>query len=119
MNVSEHEPAESGLIVQPVVPLPVIVIEPVGVPDPGDVTATDAATVTLWPTTDGSGRSLLIETEVDALLTVSASGVTGTEGSASYAVAPVPVDAAAIKATSTPAYQTSPYGVASVCTNPN
>ena len=72
MKVSEHEPADSGLIVQPVVPLPVIVIEPVGVPAPGDVTATEADTVTLWPTTDGSGVSLLIDTLVLALLTVCA-----------------------------------------------
>ncbi len=63
MNVSEHEPFDSGLIVQPVVLLPVIVIEPVGVPAPGAVTATDADTVTLCPTTEGSGVSLLIETE--------------------------------------------------------
>ena len=72
MNVSEHDPADSGLIVQPVVLLPVIVIDPVGVPAPGEVTATDADTVTLWPNTDGSGVSALIETDVDALLTVCA-----------------------------------------------
>ena len=72
MNVSEHDPAEMGLIVHPVVLLPVIVIDPVGVPPPGEVTATDAETVTLWPNTDGSGVSALIVTEVLALLTVCA-----------------------------------------------
>ena len=70
MNVSEQEPFDSGLIVQPVVLLPVIVIVPVGVPAPGEVTATAADTVTLWPITEGSGVSLLIETVVSALLTV-------------------------------------------------
>jgi hypothetical protein len=70
VNVSVHEPSDSGLIVQPLVLLPLIVIDPVGVPLPGEVTATDAATVTLWPTTDGSGLSLVIATVVLALLTV-------------------------------------------------
>ena len=72
LKVSKQEPADSGLIVQPVVLLPVIVIDPVGVPAPGDVTATEADTVTLWPNTDGSGVSLLIEIDVAALLTVCA-----------------------------------------------
>jgi hypothetical protein len=70
VNVSEHEPFVSGLIVQPVVFEPVIVIVPVGVPLPGDTAAAEAATVTLWPTTEGSGRSLVIETVLVALLTV-------------------------------------------------
>ena len=57
---------------------------------------------------------------VDALITVSASGVSGTEGRASVLVPPVPVDAASIKNTSsTPAYVVSPYGMASDCRNPN
>ena len=59
-------------------------------------------------------------TWVDALITVSASGVSGTEGRASYLVAPVPVDAASINAvTVTPAYVVSPYGIAASCSNPN
>jgi hypothetical protein len=70
VNVSEHEPFDSGLIVQPVVFVPVIVIDPVGVPAPGEVTATDAETVTLSPTTEGSGASLPIDTVVAALFTV-------------------------------------------------
>ena len=56
---------------------------------------------------------------VDALITVSASGVGGSEGRASYFVAPVPVDAASIKATTPPAFVVSPYGGASSCANPN
>lgn len=57
---------------------------------------------------------------VDALLTVSAFGVSGTEGRTSYLLAPVPVDAAAIKNKDVPpAFQTSPYGIATSCSNPN
>lgn len=59
-------------------------------------------------------------TWVDALITVSASGVSGSEGRASYLVAPVPVDSASLKNVSqTPAYVVSPYGVATSCANPN
>jgi len=59
-------------------------------------------------------------TWVDALITVSASGVGGTEGRASYLVAPVPVDAASLNNKQiAPAYVVSPYGVSSSCTNPN
>jgi hypothetical protein len=70
VKVSVHDPFDSGLIVQPLVLLPLIVIDPVGVPPPGDVTATEAATVTVCPTTEASGLSLVIETVVDALFTV-------------------------------------------------
>ena len=57
---------------------------------------------------------------VDALLTVSASGVGGTEGRASYLLAPVPVDAQAISTiTTAPAFQVSPYGTVADCTNKN
>lgn len=57
---------------------------------------------------------------VDALITVSASGVSGSEGRATYLSAPVPVDAAAINnIASSPAFVVSPYGKAAVCTNPN
>lgn len=57
---------------------------------------------------------------VDALITVSASGVAGTEGRASYLVAPVSVDAASIaNAAASPAYQVSPYGVSTSCSSPN
>jgi hypothetical protein len=59
-------------------------------------------------------------TWVDAKITVAASGVSGTEGRATYVVAPVPVDAASLKKSdSSPAYQVSPYGVAASCTDPN
>ena len=57
---------------------------------------------------------------VDALITVSASGVSGSEGRASYLAAPVPVDAAAKTNTSaSPAFQVSPYGTSTSCANPN
>lgn len=59
-------------------------------------------------------------TWIEATLTVSASGVNGTEGRASYLLAPVPVDAAAITTTtSSPAFVTSPYGISTDCTNKN
>ncbi|HEY4958838.1 MAG TPA: Ig-like domain-containing protein [Caldimonas sp.] len=57
---------------------------------------------------------------VDALITVSASGVSGTEGRASYLLAPVPVDAASLtNLTIAPAYVNSPYGTSASCLNPN
>ena len=57
---------------------------------------------------------------VDALITVSASGVSGTEGRATYLVAPVPVDSASLKnVAQSPAYVISPYGIATSCSNPN
>jgi hypothetical protein len=59
-------------------------------------------------------------TWVDAKITVAASGVSGTEGRASYLVYPVPADAASIKNKDVaPAYAVSPYGISSSCTDPN
>jgi hypothetical protein len=59
-------------------------------------------------------------TWVDAKITVAASGVSGTEGRASYLVAPVSADAASIKNKDVaPAYAVSPYGYAASCTDPN
>lgn len=59
-------------------------------------------------------------TWVDAKITVTASGVSGTEGRATFLVAPVPADAASIKNKDVaPAYVVSPYGVATSCANPN
>jgi hypothetical protein len=59
-------------------------------------------------------------TWVDARITVSASGVSGTEGRATYLAAPVPADAASFKNVDVPpAYVVSPYGTASSCANPN
>ena len=53
---------------------------------------------------------------VDATITVSASGVSGSEGRARYFAWPVPVDAASISnIAASPAFQLSPYGKASVC----
>jgi hypothetical protein len=77
--------------------------------------------------TDASGSVVLEVTYnqdhgswVDAVVTVSASGISGTEGRATYALAPVPVDAAAVKDTSNPpAFVVSPYGTAASCSNPN
>lgn len=56
---------------------------------------------------------------VDAMITVSASGVSGSEGRATYFVAPVPVSADAINATTPPAFVASPYGIQTSCANPN
>jgi hypothetical protein len=59
-------------------------------------------------------------TWVDAKITVAASGVSGTEGRATYLVAPVSADAASIKNKDVaPAYVVSPYGFATSCTDPN
>ena len=57
---------------------------------------------------------------VDALITVAASGVAGSEGRATYFVSPIPVDAPSLaKIDSPPAFRFSPYGVSSSCSNPN
>ena len=57
---------------------------------------------------------------VDALITVSASGISGSEGRAMYLVSPVPVPATALTTTtSSPAFVVSPYGVASACSDSN
>ena len=56
---------------------------------------------------------------VDAFITVAASGVSGSEGRATYFVAPVPVSADAITATTSPAFAVSPYGVQPSCATPN
>ena len=59
-------------------------------------------------------------TWVDALITVSASGVSGTEGRASYLIAPVPVEAAALTNLAIPpAFAISPYGTSTSCLSPN
>jgi hypothetical protein len=56
---------------------------------------------------------------VDALITVSASGVSGSEGRAVYSVSPMPVLAKALSnAEVTPAFVVSPYGTAYSCTDP-
>ncbi|RZT95116.1 carboxypeptidase-like regulatory domain-containing protein [Rivibacter subsaxonicus] len=57
---------------------------------------------------------------VDAVVTVSASGVLGTEGRTTAVVAPVPVDATSVKNKDVPpAFVTSPYGIQAGCANPN
>jgi len=59
-------------------------------------------------------------TWVDAKITVAASGVSGTEGRATYLVAPISADAASFKNVDvTPAFVVSPYGVSTNCANPN
>lgn len=56
---------------------------------------------------------------VAANITVAASGVSGTEGRASYLQDPVPVPTDQVKSTdSTPAFVVSPYGQDSSCTSP-
>lgn len=77
--------------------------------------------------TDATGSAILEVTYdqdhgswLDAVITVSASGISGTEGRATYALTPVPVDAAQIKNTNgSPAFANSPYGVVLNCANPN
>lgn len=57
---------------------------------------------------------------VDAWITVSASGVGGTEGRATYILAPVPVTSAALRNVQVePAFIRSPYGVTNSCASPN
>ncbi len=91
-------------------------------------------------TTDASGQVVLrltylrnVASWVQFKLTVAASGISGTEGRASYGGV-LPVPAAAVTATTAPAFVISPYGVqasavtvvttpdgsatASLCTNP-
>lgn len=59
-------------------------------------------------------------TWVDAKITVAASGVSGTEGRATWLAAPIPADAASIKNKDVaPAYIVSPYGQATSCADPN
>lgn len=75
--------------------------------------------------TDATGSAILEVTYdqdhgswVDAVITVSASGIAGTEGRAVYTLSPVPVDAAQIRNTnSSPAFVRSPYGESTSCTN--
>lgn len=107
--------------------------------NPQPAPATNAGMGVLWPRkadvsvrllstkTDAAGSAVLEVTYnqdhgswVDAVITVAASGIAGTEGRASYSLAPVPIDApSANNTSSSPAYQISPYGTAASCTNPN
>ncbi|CAG1016834.1 hypothetical protein BURC_01542 [Burkholderiaceae bacterium] len=84
--------------------------------------------VTLLQDKTGSDGTAVLEiqyarsfgTWVDVLITVSASGVSGTEGRASYLVAPVPVPTTALTNVQVaPAFIDSPYGLTGSCTNPN
>jgi hypothetical protein len=76
--------------------------------------------------TDSSGLAVLqiefpknVASWVKYKLTVSATGISGTEGVASFAGV-LPVPAAAVNSlTASPAFQTSPYGESSSCTDPN
>jgi hypothetical protein len=57
---------------------------------------------------------------IDAVITVAASGVAGTEGRATYIVQPIPVDAASLGNKDVPpAFVRSPYGRNASCANPN
>jgi hypothetical protein len=85
-------------------------------------------TVTLLQSKTGADGTAILQIQyaqdhgswVDALITVAASGVSGSEGRASYLVIPTPVDAGAINNVSaSPAFVVSPYGYASTCTDPN
>ena len=57
-------------------------------------------------------------TWVDALITVAASGVAGSEGRATYLIAPVPVPLFSTSNSGWPAYQVSPYGTSTSCADP-
>jgi hypothetical protein len=106
-----------------------------GVLDPGEDGNVDGQ---LWPrkadvivsadaktAADGTATMKIVYAQdhgswVDTLITVSASGVSGSEGRTTYLVSPVPVDSASITdLVDTPAYATSPYGVTNSCANPN
>jgi hypothetical protein len=75
--------------------------------------------------TDGTAELQLqyaksFATWVDVKITVAASGVSGTEGRATYFVAPIPADSASINNKDVaPAYALSPYGDATSCADPN
>jgi hypothetical protein len=59
-------------------------------------------------------------TWVDVKITVAASGISGTEGRATWLMAPVPVNAESILNTNLPpAYVRSPYGVVASCFDPD
>ena len=83
--------------------------------------------VSLLQTSTGADGTATLQIEyaqdhgswVDALITVAASGVSGSEGRATYLVAPVPVSASAITAAPPPAFVVSPYGVQPSCSTPN
>ena len=92
------------------------------------VSLINAAGTQVTSTTTGADGTAILQVEyaqdhaswVDALITVAASGISGSEGRASYLLAPVPVDAQALtNTTSSPAFVVSPYGTGSVCTSPN
>lgn len=57
---------------------------------------------------------------VEAWITVAASGVSGSEGRATYRLSPVPVPSSALTSESNaPAFVLSPYGDSADCTDPN
>jgi len=75
--------------------------------------------------TDSTGVAILqlqypknVATWVNFSILVAASGVSGTEGRATW-IGNLPADAASFKSPDTPAFVVSPYGVAAVCTDPN
>ncbi|MGC4085505.1 MAG: hypothetical protein QM736_26125 [Vicinamibacterales bacterium] len=95
-----------------------------------DVTITllDANKNRVSTTTTGSDGTAILQIEyaqdhaswVDALITVVASGVGGSEGRASYLVIPTPVPSTELTNTQVaPPFAISPYGTATACTNPN
>lgn len=92
--------------------------------DPG---RSDVTVRLLQPRTAADGTAIVEITYaksfgswVDGWITVAASGVAGTEGRATYVLAPIPVDAASIKNKDVPpAYVRSPYGVVGNCASPN
>ena len=94
-----------------------------------DVTVSllNASGTQVTSTTTGANGTAILQIEyaqdhgswVDALITVAASGVSGSEGRASYLIAPVPVPITDLtNVAQPPAYVVSPYGTGSLCKSP-
>jgi hypothetical protein len=92
--------------------------------DPGK---SDVSITLLNPKTRADGTAVLeiqyaksFGSWVEAWITVAASGVSGSEGRATYRLTPVPVPSEALTSeASAPAFVESPYGVAASCSDPN
>lgn len=92
--------------------------------DPG---RSDVIVRLLTPRTGADGTAVLeityaqsFATWVDAWITVSASGVAGTEGRATYVLEPIPAVATAFTTKdASPAFIVSPYGIQAGCNNSN
>lgn len=92
--------------------------------DPGP---SDVSVRLLSPKTGADGTAVVeiqyaksFATWINGTITVAASGVSGTEGRATYRLTPIPADAAAITNKDVaPAFVVSPYGTATSCSSAN